>query len=349
MRSRIWAWMVTSRAVVGSSAMSSLGSHASAMAIITRWRSPPDSSWGYWSSRSAGRGISTRRSTSSGPLPGLLAGDVPVEAQPLGDLAADGHRRVEGRQRVLGDEGHLVTPHLAHLLLVEGGEVPAQQGHAAAGHVPVAGQQAHDGEAGGGLPAARLADDADALALGDVEGDAVDGHDRGVPKVELGPQVNHVEDRGHGGHPTRPRGILPGRAPRAPDPRAGPGPSGRRAGRGRRTSSAVDGREPVAEERRLVGGRRGSPCCARSSTPGSARPRPACAGPAPPWPGRRRRPPTRSGRPPRRPGRRWPAGPRRGVAARPTADAGRAGHPVPLLPVTLRPGRRAAGRRGRRR
>ena len=31
--------MVTSRAVVGSSAISSFGSHASAMAIITRWRS----------------------------------------------------------------------------------------------------------------------------------------------------------------------------------------------------------------------------------------------------------------------------------------------------------------------
>ena len=64
MRSRIWAWMVTSRAVVGSSAMSSFGSHASAMAIMTRWRSPPESSWGYWSSRSAGRGMSTRVRTS---------------------------------------------------------------------------------------------------------------------------------------------------------------------------------------------------------------------------------------------------------------------------------------------
>ena len=39
--SRIWAWIVTSRAVVGSSAMSSLGSQARAIAIITRWRMPP--------------------------------------------------------------------------------------------------------------------------------------------------------------------------------------------------------------------------------------------------------------------------------------------------------------------
>ncbi len=41
--SRICFWIVTSSAVVGSSAMSSFGSQDSAMAIITRWRMPPDS------------------------------------------------------------------------------------------------------------------------------------------------------------------------------------------------------------------------------------------------------------------------------------------------------------------
>ena len=43
MSSRICAWMVTSSAVVGSSAMSSSGLVDSAIAIITRWRMPPDS------------------------------------------------------------------------------------------------------------------------------------------------------------------------------------------------------------------------------------------------------------------------------------------------------------------
>ena len=38
--------MVTSRAVVGSSATRTVGLQASAMAIITRWRIPPESSWG---------------------------------------------------------------------------------------------------------------------------------------------------------------------------------------------------------------------------------------------------------------------------------------------------------------
>ena len=56
--------MVTSSAVVGSSAMSSFGSQASAMAIITRWRMPPDSSWGYCLTRRSGYGMPTMRSAS---------------------------------------------------------------------------------------------------------------------------------------------------------------------------------------------------------------------------------------------------------------------------------------------
>ncbi len=42
-RARICAWMVTSSAVVGSSQISSLGRQASAMAIMARWRWPPES------------------------------------------------------------------------------------------------------------------------------------------------------------------------------------------------------------------------------------------------------------------------------------------------------------------
>ena len=43
MSARICAWIVTSSAVVGSSAISRLGRHDSAIAIITRWRMPPES------------------------------------------------------------------------------------------------------------------------------------------------------------------------------------------------------------------------------------------------------------------------------------------------------------------
>ena len=55
-RCRICAWMVTSSAVVGSSARISEGPHISAMAIITRWRSPPDSWCGYCFRRLGRRG-----------------------------------------------------------------------------------------------------------------------------------------------------------------------------------------------------------------------------------------------------------------------------------------------------
>ena len=52
-RSRMSAWTVTSRAVVGSSAMMALGLHEIAMAMHTRWRWPPDSSCGYCLTRAS--------------------------------------------------------------------------------------------------------------------------------------------------------------------------------------------------------------------------------------------------------------------------------------------------------
>ena len=42
--SSTWAWVITSRAVIGSSATTSRGLQASAMAMSTLWRMPPDSS-----------------------------------------------------------------------------------------------------------------------------------------------------------------------------------------------------------------------------------------------------------------------------------------------------------------
>ena len=60
--SRIWAWTMTSRAVVGSSPMTIAGSQARAIAIIARWRIPPDSSCGYAPARL--RGMPTSSSSS---------------------------------------------------------------------------------------------------------------------------------------------------------------------------------------------------------------------------------------------------------------------------------------------
>ena len=63
--SRICACTVTSSAVVGSSARITFGWLAIASAIITRWRIPPENSWGYDCARSAGRGMPTISSSST--------------------------------------------------------------------------------------------------------------------------------------------------------------------------------------------------------------------------------------------------------------------------------------------
>ena len=61
---RICACTVTSSAVVGSSAISSFGSLASAIAIIARWRMPPENSCGKSSTRRDGSGMPTSPSSS---------------------------------------------------------------------------------------------------------------------------------------------------------------------------------------------------------------------------------------------------------------------------------------------
>ena len=57
--------MVTSSAVVGSSAISSDGPQAIAMAIITRWFMPPDSWCGKARSRVSGAGMPTWANSST--------------------------------------------------------------------------------------------------------------------------------------------------------------------------------------------------------------------------------------------------------------------------------------------
>ena len=56
----ICACTVTSKAVVGSSAIRMSGSNANAIAIITRCRIPPENSCGYDPTRSRAPGIFTR-------------------------------------------------------------------------------------------------------------------------------------------------------------------------------------------------------------------------------------------------------------------------------------------------
>jgi len=92
------AWIVTSRAVVGSSAMITSGSLAIIIAIMARWRMPPENSCGYCVARTSGRGMPTDSSRSNGLAHRVLLGDVPVvRADRFGELLADAQHRVQPR------------------------------------------------------------------------------------------------------------------------------------------------------------------------------------------------------------------------------------------------------------
>jgi hypothetical protein len=104
--------VVTSSAVVGSSAISSTGSRTSAMAIMMRWRWPPESWCGKLAYMRSRVGQPTRQ---HGDLIFGARGGVEqgVRAQHLVDLVAAGHDRVERRHRLLEDHRHARAAQLA--------------------------------------------------------------------------------------------------------------------------------------------------------------------------------------------------------------------------------------------
>ena len=100
--------MVTSSAVVGSSASTSAGLHSSARAMPTRCFMPPLSSCGNCRSRAAGSVMPTRPSSSTTRASAPLPADLLVPDQDLAELRADGEHRVERGGRVL--EHHRDAP-----------------------------------------------------------------------------------------------------------------------------------------------------------------------------------------------------------------------------------------------
>jgi hypothetical protein len=80
------------------------------MAIMMRWRMPPDISWGYWRRRRAGSGMPTEVSRASAVSRACCLGDVDVLVERFGDLLLDPQHRVEGGHRILEDHRHLVWP-----------------------------------------------------------------------------------------------------------------------------------------------------------------------------------------------------------------------------------------------
>ena len=162
---RICAWTVTSSAVVGSSATISSGAIASDIAIITRWRMPPEYWWGY--EDEAARRVGDRHPAEQrGDLArGLLPRRAAVRVDGLAHLHAHREHRIERRHRLLEDHRDAVAADGADALVVERQEVGALEVDRAA--VEVARRlrhQAEDRERGHALARAALADDGERLA-----------------------------------------------------------------------------------------------------------------------------------------------------------------------------------------
>src|SRR6266542_2502704 len=189
MSSRIWRWMVTSRAVVGSSAMSSFGWHESAMAIMTRWRMPPDNSWGYWAMRRSGAGTPTSRrdwvaiSRASLSPTSWCSRTASMIWSPT---VSTGFRLVIGSWKIIA----ISPPRTLRVSNTEMRKVRGGEPDLATDDLP--GRlvdEAHDRQRGDALAAARFAHQGEPPTALDLEVDPVDRLDRAVHDVEVGTQV----------------------------------------------------------------------------------------------------------------------------------------------------------------
>ena len=178
MSSRICAWMVTSSAVVGSSARMSFGSQARAIAIITRWRMPAGELERVVVQAVAGARDADLAEELDDPVRRGLLGQAHVLADRLGDLEPDGQRGVQAGERVLEDEPDLLAAQLAHVVVADLEHVdPVEQDLAGDDPPGRIGHEAGDRQRGHALAAAGLADEAQGLAVAHVEAHVVDGLD----------------------------------------------------------------------------------------------------------------------------------------------------------------------------
>ena len=192
---RICPCVITSSAVVGSSPIISSGPQASASAIITRWRMPPENSCGYCRRR-ARRDADALEQLGDARV-GVRAGLV--QADRLGDLPVDPHHGVERVHRALEDHRRGPPAHVAPARR----RAPVQQHHAALGverdlaarAAEAARQQSEQRERGRGLAAAGLAGQPERLAAAQAEADAVDDRDEAAFLAVDHAQVAHLEQR----------------------------------------------------------------------------------------------------------------------------------------------------------
>ena len=200
------AWIVTSSAVVGSSAMSTSGSLAIDMAIIARWRMPPEYSCGYWSARSRGvrdpdqcraaraPGPSRRRRGTSSWT--LIASAIWLPTVYTGLSAVE---------RVLEDHRDPTCPAPAAWPCRTGPTTRRPRSFTLPVTFAESGKQAEDRHRRDALARAGLADDPEGLVVEQVEAEVADRVDRTVVGRERHRQVTDLE---HRARPSRGRGQL---------------------------------------------------------------------------------------------------------------------------------------------
>jgi hypothetical protein len=114
----------------------------------------------------------------------------------LGDLSPDRERRVQRRHRVLEDHRDLAPANVLEIVFGQLRQIRSLEQHLARHDLRGRPRdQAHERERRDRLPAARLADDSERLALVDLEADAVDGPDHAVAREEMGAQIVDLEQR----------------------------------------------------------------------------------------------------------------------------------------------------------
>ena len=157
-----------------------------------------------------------------GALAGRRLADFLMRQDLLGDLPADGVDRRQRGHRILEDHGDLAAAQLAHVARRQADKFAAAIGDRAFDDRIGIVDEAHDGEQRQGLARARFADDAQDLALRDIEGDAVDGAHQALlgaegdleianlehqhaPHARIEQDIDHVDQRI--GHDDEERGI----------------------------------------------------------------------------------------------------------------------------------------------
>ncbi len=163
------------------------------MAIISRWRWPPENWCGYLRIAASGSGIPTRRTSASARRKARVL-RLAMGGHRLHDLPADAVDRVEMAQRVLEDHGDAPAVDPAPLLGRELEQVLALEQDLAAGDLarrPV--DQVQDRRGRDRFPRAALAQDGQGLAAVEMPADALDGIHNAARGVEADGEVADLE------------------------------------------------------------------------------------------------------------------------------------------------------------